>query len=54
MEVEEKVEKKKISNDIREIRTIRQLQKVELDFESPRILQALENLAVSVKDCQKK
>ncbi len=44
---------KKISNDIREIRTIRQLNRVNLDFESPRILKAMDNLGVSLKECQK-
>jgi len=36
-----------IKNDIREIRTIKQLYKVDLDFESPRMKKAMFNLGVS-------
>jgi hypothetical protein len=44
----------KYNNDIRDIRTFKQLEKVMLDFESPRMKQAMEDLGVSLKECQKK
>ncbi|CDW79915.1 UNKNOWN [Stylonychia lemnae] len=43
-----------IKNDIREIRTIKQLYKVDLDFESPRMKKAMFNLGVSQEECIKK
>ena len=44
-------EEKKISNDIREIRNLRQLAKVNLDFQSPRLVKAMDNLGVSLEEC---
>jgi len=41
-------------NEVKEIKTVKQLEKVELDFESPRIRQAMENLGVKRKECAKK
>lgn len=34
-------------NDIREIRSLKQLEKIDLDFESPRLKKAMFNLGVS-------
>ena len=46
---EEKKEKKiKLNNDIRDIRTIRQLGRVNLDYDSPRLRQAMDDLGVSM------
>ena len=44
----------KKSNNIREIRTIRQLARVNLDLESPRIREAMDNLGVSTDEMMKK
>lgn len=41
----------KYNNDIRDIRNIRQLEKVMLDFDSPRLKQAMDDLGVSVQEC---
>lgn len=42
------------NNDIRDIRSLRQLEKVMLDFDSPRLKQAMDDLGVNIKECQKK
>ncbi len=42
------------SNDIRDIKTVKQLEKVELNFDSPRLKQAMSNLGVSKEDVSKK
>ena len=34
-------------NDIKEIKNIKQLEKVELDLDSPRLIQAMENLGIT-------
>lgn len=47
----EKIVKK---NDIRDIRSIRQLTKVHLDLDSPRMKQALEDLGVGEDELVKK
>ena len=41
-------------NDIKEIRNYKQLEKVDLDFDSPRMKKALHNLGVSKEECMKK
>lgn len=41
-------------NDIREIRTIRQLARVNLDLDSPRIKEAMDNLGISPEELEKK
>ena len=41
-------------NDIKEIRNHKQLEKLDLDFESPRIKKAMFNLGVSKEECMKK
>ena len=41
-------------NDIKEIRNYKQLEKVDLDFDSPRLKKALHNLGVSKEECMKK
>ena len=54
VEIEEKDKKPKFNNDIKEIRTLKHLDKANLDFESPRLKQALDDLGISVTECQKK
>lgn len=39
------------SNEIKEIRSIKLLQKIELDFDSPRMKEAMQNLGVSQEEC---
>ena len=52
---EEKEEKKKFNNSlVREIRSIKYLQRINLDFDSPRLRQAMDDLGVSHQECQKK
>ena len=41
-------------NDIKEIRNHKQLEKVDFDFDSPRMKKALHNLGVSKEECMKK
>lgn len=41
-------------NDIKEIRNYKQLEKVDLDYDSPRLKKALYNLGVSKEECMKK
>lgn len=49
--VDEKARRLLIHNDIKEIRNLKHLDKVELDFESPRFQQAMFNLGVSFEEC---
>ena len=42
------------NNDIRDIRNAKQLEKVNLDFDSPRLRQAMDEMGVSVEECQNK
>ena len=54
-ELEEEEENKvKLNNDIKDIRTIKQLEKVNLDFDSPRLMQAMDDLGVKEDECVKK
>jgi hypothetical protein len=41
-------------NDIRDIRSIKMLERAELNFDSPRLRIAMEVLGVTVQECQKK
>ena len=41
-------------NEIKEIRNYKQLDKVDLDYDSPRLKQAMYNLGVSKEECMKK
>ena len=41
-------------NDIREIRSIRQLARVNLDLDSPRIKEAMDKLGISPEELEKK
>lgn len=43
--------KPKKNNDLKEIRTIKQLERVNLDFDSPRLKQAMNNLGISIDEC---
>lgn len=45
---DDKKDKIKYNNNIREIRSINQLDKVNLDFESPRLKQAMDDLGISI------
>ena len=38
----------KLNNDIRDIRSLRQLDRVNLDFDSPRLKAAMDDLGVSI------
>lgn len=51
---EEEKPKIKLNNDIRDIRSLRQLERVNLDYDSPRLKQAMDDLGVSIQECQKK
>ena len=54
-ELEEEEENKiKRNNDIRDIRNVKQLEKVNLDFDSPRLKQAMDDLGVKEEECLKK
>eukprot|EP00347_Sterkiella_histriomuscorum_P014355 403361188 len=44
----------RIRNDIKEIRNLKQLAKIEFDFDSPRMRSAMINLGVSKDECKKK
>ena len=44
----------KLNNDIRDIRSIRQIDKVHLDFDSPRLKKAMEDLGVKQEEMEKK
>lgn len=51
---DKKDKKPKLNNDIRDIRSLRQLDKVNLDFDSPRLQKAMDDLGVSMAECEKK
>lgn len=51
---DEKKDKPKYNNDIRWLRTAAQLEKVNLNFDSPRLKQAMDDLGVSPSECKKK
>ena len=42
------------NNDIKDLRNLRQLEKVNLDFDSPRLKKAMNDLGVGYDECQKK
>jgi hypothetical protein len=44
----------KLNNDIRDIRTLRQLDRVNLDYDSPRLKRAMDEVGVSNDEVQKK
>jgi hypothetical protein len=48
---EDEEPKIKYNNDIRDIRSLRQLEKVSLDFDSPRLKKAMDDLGVSINEC---
>ena len=48
---EESVKRLHFPNEIKEIRNLKHLEKVELDYESPRMIEALFNLGVSIEEC---
>ena len=51
---EEKKEKKiKLNNDIKDIRSMRQLDRVNLNYDSPRLLQAMDDLGVTMDEMVK-
>jgi len=52
---EEVKEKKiKLNNDIKDIRSLRQLDRCNLNLESPRLLQAMDDLGVSMDEMVKR
>jgi len=42
------------NNNIKEIRSLKHLAKVNLDFDSPRLKQAMDDLGISLDECQHK
>jgi hypothetical protein len=46
--------RKRNPNDIKEIRNVKQLEKVNLDYESPRLPKDMYNLGISVGECSKR
>jgi hypothetical protein len=46
--------RKRNPNDIKEIRNVKQLEKVNLDYESPRLTKAMHNLGISIEECRKR
>ncbi len=50
---EDKVPKKP-KNDIRDIKGYKQLDRVDLDLESPRFILACNNLGIAIDECKKK
>ena len=44
----------KYNNNNKDIRSLRQLGRVNLDFESPRLRKAMDDLGVSLDECEKK
>ena len=44
----------KLNNDIKDIRNVKQLERVNLDFDSPRLKQAMDDLGVKEDECLKK
>jgi hypothetical protein len=48
---EENPRQKRFPNDIREIRTIRMLERIDLDFESPRLRRAMDEMGVTYNEC---
>ena len=53
--VEQELRKQKRSkNDIRDIRSFKMLEKVELDLESPRFIKACQSLGIAIEECKKK
>lgn len=49
------LEKKDLKrNEIKEIRNYKQIEKIDLDFDSPRLKRAMYNLGVSKEECLKK
>ena len=53
-EEEEELKKSKLNNDIKDIRSVKQLDKVFLDFDSPRLMQAMDDLGVKEEECIKR
>ena len=53
--IKEEVKEKKIklNNDIKDIRSLRQLDRCNLNLESPRLLQAMDDLGVSMDEMPK-
>jgi hypothetical protein len=47
-------EESRFNNDIKEIRNERQLEKVNLDFDSPRLKKAMDDLGIPLYECLKK
>lgn len=44
----------KLNNNIRDIRSVKQLEKVNLDFESPRLKKAMDDYGITQAECEKK
>lgn len=53
-EENERVPIKRSKNDLKELRSLRQLERIELDLDSPRWRLACHNLGISPRECAKK
>ena len=53
MENPEEPKKPKNPNDIKYISSVKQLKNLELNLNSPRMSEAIQNLGLSLSDCQK-
>ena len=51
---EDEKKKKRVPNDIHMIKSIKHLDQVELDLNSPRFREACNNLGITIDECQKK
>jgi hypothetical protein len=53
--LEEELKKpQRARNDIKDIRSYKHLERIELDLESPRFVQACQNLGIAIFECHKK
>lgn len=41
-------------NDVKDIRNLKMLERIDLDFDSPRMSKACDDLGVTIQECQKK
>ena len=51
---EQRVNIRRSKNDVRDIRSLRQLDRLELSLDSPRFKEACENLGIAVTECIKR
>jgi|TARA_B110000285_G_C14922098_1_gene513107 hypothetical protein len=60
LDEEEKLEQERLRkirakrNDVKDIRNLKMLERIDLDFDSPRMKKAMDDLGVTQEECQKK